>query len=136
MKYLVSFRLGGWAVALLLLSSTLCAQTTKENRNNYAKPLPKTDKIKFSVQQQAEPFIFSPHLSYKEQKQIQVAKKKIGGITFVVKPSRTNNNSSTNYKRPTPNTRAKSPSPEQYTADTTAPFVRYELTDSSKSVNR
>jgi hypothetical protein len=138
MKYLVSFRLGGWAVALLLLSSTLCAQTAKENRNNYAKPLPKTDKIKFSVQQQAEPFIFSPHLSYKEQKQIQVAKKKIGGITFVVKPTRANSNgnSSANYKRQTPNTRARSASSEQYIADTTAPFVRYELTDSSKSVNR
>lgn len=134
MNYTVSFRLGGWAVALLLLSAPLHAQTVKENRNNYPKPLPQTEKLTLSVQR-AEPFIFSPHLSYKEQKQIQVAKKKAGGITFVLKSSNfsSGKKSRDNYKRPTLNTDSTPISSEQRIADTTAPFVRYEWTDSLKN---
>lgn len=137
MKYFVSFRPGGWAVALFLLSGPLFAQPVKENRNNYAKPLPKTEKFTLSVAR-AEPFIFSPHLSYKEQKQIQLAKKKVGGITFVVKSSRSTNfkNANANYKRPTLIQNPTLKGTEHFLADTAAPFVRYELKDSSGTGNR
>ncbi|WP_428660292.1 hypothetical protein [Runella sp.] len=134
MNYTVSFRLGGWAAALFLLSAPLLAQQVKENRNNYPKPLPKVEKLTLSVHR-AEPFIFSPHLSYKEQKQIQLAKKKAGGITFVLKSSGSfsGKKSTDNYKRPTINTNPTLTPSEQRIADTTAPFVRYEWTDSLKN---
>lgn len=130
MNYIVSFRPGGWAVALFLLSAPLFAQPVKENRNNYAKPLPKTEKLTFSVAR-AEPFIFSPHLSYKEQKQIQVAKKKVGGITFVVKSSNRSGNPSANYKRPPMIQKPTLKGTEHFLADTSAPFIRYELKNAS-----
>ncbi|AEI50728.1 hypothetical protein [Runella slithyformis] len=129
MNYIVSFRPGGWAVALLLLSAPLYAQPVKENRNNYAKPLPKTEKLTLSVAR-VEPFIFSPHLSYKEQKQIQVAKKKVGGITFVVKSTRSGNNNA-NYKRPPMIQRPTLMGTDHFLADTSAPFIRYELKNAS-----
>lgn len=134
MNYIVSFRQGGWALALFLLSAPLYAQQVKENRNNYPKPLPKTEKLTLSVAH-TEPFIFSPHLSYKEQKQIQLAKKKVGGITFVVKSSRSGN-SNANYKRPALNQKPKGVLPERFIADTAAPFIRYELKDSSAIENQ
>lgn len=132
MNYIVSFRPGGWAVALFLLSGPLFAQPVKENRNNYAKPLPKTDKLTLSVAR-IEPFIFSPHLSYKEQKQIQLAKRKVGGITFLLKSSRLRNS---NYKRPGLSPKSSSVMPTQFIADTSAPFIRYEVKDTSGTENQ
>ncbi len=137
MNCTVSYRPGGWVAVFIMLSTSLYAQPVKENRNNYPKPLPETQKLELSVQR-AKPFIFSPHLSYKEQKQIQLAKKKVGGITFVVRSSKSvfGKSSSNNYKRPVPGVHSRSSASEQLIADTTAPFVRYELTDSVKSANR
>lgn len=133
MKHYSTPRLGAGVVACLLwlCTSSSFAQMVKEDRNNYPQPQ-KIKKVEVLVRK--APFIFSPHLSYKEQKEIQMAKKKIGGITFTVRSSSQNQaskNASANYKQPNLFRKPKQSITEKATPDTTAPYVRYELSDST-----
>ncbi|WP_028666661.1 hypothetical protein [Runella zeae] len=130
MKFFTSFRIGGWIVLFVMSTHLLNAQKVKEDRNNYAKPQT-IDKIQL---RRAAPFVYSPHISYKEQRQMQLAKKKMGGITFVVKSRRT---TSANYKQQNfqPKSRHSS-NTERFVADSSAPFVRYEFSDSLRASNR
>ncbi len=120
------------ACLLWLCFSSSFAQMVKEDRNNYAQPQ-KIKKVEMLVHK--APFVFSPHLSYKEQKQIQMAKNKVGGITFTVKSSRKSQiakNASANYKQPNLFRKPKpSTLTEKAIPDTTAPYVRYELSDTT-----
>ena len=133
MKHYSTPRLGAGVAACLLwlCTSSSFAQMVKEDRNNYPQP----QKIKkLEIQVRKAPFIFSPHLSYKEQKEIQMAKKKIGGITFTVRSSSKNQASkstSANYKQPNLFRKSKQSITEKAIPDTTAPYVRYELSDST-----
>jgi hypothetical protein len=134
MKHFSTPRLGARAAACLLwlCFSPSFAQMVKEDRNNYPQPQ-KIKKVELLVPK--APFVFSPHLSYKEQKQIQMAKNKVGGITFIVKSSRKSQitkNASANYKQPNLFRKPKQFTPaEKSIADTTAPYVRYELSDTT-----
>lgn len=130
MKYFSSPRLGARVVGCLLWLTTgsLLAQPLKEDRNNYPRPQ-KNQKVEVLVRQ--KPFVFSPHLSYKEQKAMQMAQKKVGGITFSVKTLRSKQGQTANYKRPNLFSKQRRLSGESLIADTTAPYVRYELSDST-----
>jgi hypothetical protein len=130
MKHFSSPRLGVRVVGCLLwlYAGSLLAQPLKEDRNNYPRPQ-KNQKTEVLVRQ--KPFVFSPHLSYKEQKAMQMAKKKVGGITFTVKTLRRNQGNATNYKQPNLFSKPRRLSGESRMADTTAPYVRYELSDST-----
>ncbi|MEZ4902919.1 MAG: hypothetical protein R2822_14780 [Spirosomataceae bacterium] len=121
---------GRVAVCLLWLSTTyLFGQAVKEDRNYYPQKQ-KTEKTKLSFRQ--TPFVFSPYLSYKEQKKMQMAKKQIGGITFTVKKKRAKDDALGNYKRPILISKSKKNSFEQnVVADTSKPFIRYEFPDST-----
>ncbi|MFN8349449.1 MAG: hypothetical protein U0X91_30895 [Spirosomataceae bacterium] len=110
-----------------LYAGTLPAQPNKEDRNYYPTP-PKNKKVGVLVRQ--APFVFSPYLSYKEQKTIQMGQKKAGGITFTVK-TRRRSRASANYKQPhLQNTPRQIPG-EIRIVDTIAPFVRYDLSDTT-----
>jgi len=126
----------GLVVCLLVLSAALShGQMTKEERNHYPQ-VQKIQKIEIFVRKPI--YIFSPYLSYKEQKKIQMARKKIGGITFSVESSRkngANGHLSSNYKRPHSLSKSKKLPPEKTTTaevDTAKPFVRYEFPDSTR----
>ncbi|HAK75612.1 MAG TPA: hypothetical protein DCM71_01555 [Runella sp.] len=111
---------------LWVLNSHLSnAQHNKEDRNNYPSP---QNNPKTTIKVDKVPFVFSPHLSYKEQKQIQMSKKQVGGITFAVKSVKSQ---PTNYKQPTLRSKNKFQKKSQMVADTSAPYVRYELSDST-----
>ena len=108
-------------VCAYLVLFTPYAQTNKEDRNYYPKPQPiKKSELKI----QAAPIVFSPHLSYREQKKMYLASKKAGGITFLVKSRRSK---VTNYKQPT-NRPSKVASEEPTTnTDATESYTRYVL---------
>ena len=102
------------------------AQHNKEDRQNYPSP---QNNPKTILKIDKAPFVFSPHLSYKEQKQIQVAKKRVGGISFSVK---TVKSQPSNYKQPMIRPRSKSSNKGNFLADTSAPYIRYELSDTTE----
>ena len=130
MKHYSTPRLGAGVAACLfwLCISSSFAQMVKEDRNNYPQPQ-KIEKVEVLVRN--APFIFSPHLSYKEQKAMQMAKKKIGGITFTVKTLKKQQGNSANYKQPNLFSKPPRSSGKNFIADTTAPYVRYELSDTT-----
>lgn len=130
MKHFSSPRLGARAVGCLLwlYTGSLFAQPLKEDRNNYPHPQ-KNQKVEILIRQ--KPFVFSPHLSYKEQKAMQMARKKVGGITFSIRTLRRPQGNSGNYKHPNLFSKPQRLSGESLIADTTAPYVRYELSDTT-----
>ena len=129
MKIFAALRPGVSVVVCLLglYAGSLPAQPAKEDRNYY--PQPQKNK-KSSVLVRQAPFVFSHYLSYKEQKTIQLARKKAGGITFTVK-TRKNHQTSLNYKHPYLLTKPQRSLGEIRMADTIAPFVRYDLSDTT-----
>lgn len=124
MSFLSSRKCGlGLALTMLYLGlNQAVAQTNKEDRNNYPQPKP-VKKNEWKLKK--APMVFSPHLSYREQKQMQLAKKKIGGVTFYVNSKKT---TTTNYKQPysTP-TNAHKKAVAAIVPDTAAPYKRYDL---------
>ncbi|MEI7585314.1 hypothetical protein [Runella sp.] len=130
MKHFSSPRLGARAVGCLLwlYTGSLFAQPLKEDRNNYPRPQ-KNQKVEVLVRQ--KPFVFSPHLSYKEQKAMQMTKKRVGGITFSVKTLKRTQENSGNSKHLNLFSKPRRLSGESLIADTTALFIRYELSDST-----
>jgi hypothetical protein len=98
------------------------AQVNKEDRNNYPQSKP-VKKKEWKVQK--APVVFSPHLSYREQKQMQLARQKVGGVTFYVNSKKQTN---ANYKQPNSGSSSKSKAVAvQVFPDTTAPYKRYDL---------
>jgi hypothetical protein len=130
MKHFLSPRLGARVVGCLVWLSTgpLFAQPLKEDRNNYPHPQ-KKQKVEILIRQ--KPFVFSPHLSYKEQKAMQMARKKAGGITFTIRTLKRSQGNSANYKHPDLWPKQRRLSGESLIADTTAPYIRYELSDTT-----
>jgi hypothetical protein len=133
MKSITTPRFAAVAVCLLWLSAhSTDAQLLKEDRNNYPKPQP-LKKSEMVIDK--SPFIFSPHLSYKEQKKIQMAKKKVGGITFTIKTKKiqTSQGHAYHYKQPRFLPRRKGDiAPETVSRDTSEPYIRYELSDTTQ----
>jgi hypothetical protein len=133
MKRISTPCLGAAVVFLLwLCAHSTDAQPLKEDRNYYPKPQP----IKKSeIVIDKSPFIFSPHLSYKEQKKIQMARKKVGGITFTIKTKKNqaSQGHAYHYKQPRFFPRRKGGStPETIITDTSEPYIRYELSDTTQ----
>lgn len=131
MKFFSNPYLGrGVCIYLLWLSTTYSfSQTAKEDRNYYPRAK-KTEKIRISAHQ--TPFLFSPHLPYKEQKKIQMARKQVGGITFTIKRKRESSRSLENYKRPNLLSKSgKNLEQKRVIADTSKPYIRYEFPDST-----
>ncbi len=109
----------------VLSGSFAYTQHNKEDRQNYPSP---QNNPKSTLKVDKAPFVFSPHLSYKEQKQIQMTKKRVGGITFSVKSVQSQ---PTNYKQPRLSSKSRTPKKVNIPADTSAPYVRYELRDTT-----
>ncbi|MFN4147649.1 MAG: hypothetical protein ACK4GN_17625 [Runella sp.] len=113
------------AVCLVFSSCSLYAQVAKEDRNNYPRAT-KTSKNTTYVTREA-PFVYSPHLSYREQKELQMAKKKVGGITWVVRSPR--GKKPKNEKQPTFDSKTSNTNPELTQVEGTLPVTRYVLSD-------
>ena len=97
----------------VLSGSFAYTQHNKEDRQNYPSPQ-NNPKSTLKV--------------YKEQKQIQMTKKRVGGITFSVKSVQSQ---PTNYKQPRLSSKSRTPKKVNIPADTLAPYVRYELRDTT-----